>query len=114
MRIRKARKSVFPNLSVGTAVGDMIRRSADKHLVVRGEALHFVVLATEGKELTGKIVLENVSFQLRAEVVAVALLILGNIAGGSQLTDIVMDKASVRDPVNILITAAVKVEFLIG
>ena len=63
-RITEAEQAVIPELSVRAAIGNMIRGSTDKHLIIRSESLHLIILAAESKELARQVFLKHLILKL--------------------------------------------------
>ena len=109
------REHVLAVLTVILAACDMVGGTADKDVAFGGEAVHAVILAVKGKELTGKIFLEHVAPELRAEVVVTALFVFGNVAGASEIRNELFNEALVLDGVDLFHLAGTQIEaFLNG
>ena len=61
-------EGVVPDLAVGRPSADEFRGAAQDDLIVRSDGYQFIVLAVQRQHLAGQVFLENVAFQLRAEI----------------------------------------------
>ena len=84
-RIHRIMKLVVTDLPVFRPAVDVICRSADQDSSVRGDRQHLIVLSAEGEELTGQVLLENMSLKLGAQETVLSALLLGDVAGVLQV-----------------------------
>ena len=85
----------------------MIGGPAHQHLALGGDPEHFVILAAEGEELAGQVLLEHLALQLGAQILAAAVLVLGNVLRRPQASQQDLDETAVGDAVHILHDAGV-------
>ena len=108
--IHRIDDGIVTNLTVmGTAV-DMLGGTADQHMAFRGDAEHFVVLAAEGKELTGQILLVDMALKLSAQILLLAMLVFGHIFCRPQAAQQQTDEPAVGDGEHILHLAGTHIE----
>ena len=100
--------TVFADLTVRRSAVDMVCRSSDEHLTVIGCIQHFVILAAVCKKLSRQKLLVNMIAQLRAEIVALTLFVLGNIARRFQGINKAVEERFVDDAEAVLQLAAIK------
>ena len=105
---------VVAHLPVGGPAGDVVGGPADQHLAGTGDPEHLVILAAEGEELAGQILLEHMAPQLGAQVVLFALLVLGDVAGVAQITQQGVDEGLVGDEEGALHPALLQGVFLLA
>ena len=90
---------VIPDLAVSGTAGDVVGGAAYQHLTGAGDPEHFIILTAEGEELAGQVLLEHMAPQLRAQVVLLALFVLGDVAGVAEIAQHDGDKLGICDGV---------------
>ena len=72
-------------LAVGASAGDVVGSAPEQNPAVSGHRLHLIILAMEGEELSGQILLEDLTPKLGAQILPLSVLILGDVAGALQI-----------------------------